>query len=71
MNDYDKASRYLIKRDPAGFFRWLLGAVVSFVCWIDARRLALPDQGDLTNDLVFPFGPGSMPVEWPCRISTI
>jgi hypothetical protein len=24
MNDFDKAGRYLIKRDPVGFFRWLL-----------------------------------------------
>jgi hypothetical protein len=59
MNDYDKASRYLIKRDPAGFFRWLLrAAAVTFFCWIDARRLALPDQGDLTSDLVAAFRVG-------------
>ena len=53
MNDYDKAGRYLVKRDPAGFFCWLLadrGLVVR--AWIDARRVALPDQKDLTNDLV-------------------
>jgi hypothetical protein len=59
MSDYDKAGRYLIKRDPAGFFRWLLrhpgGA---FHAWIDARRHALPDQGDLTNDLVAAFRVG-------------
>jgi hypothetical protein len=24
MNDYDKAGRYLVKRAPAGVFRWLL-----------------------------------------------
>ncbi len=53
MNDYDKAGRYLVKRDPAGFFRWLLADPrLSFQTWIDARRLALPDQSDLTNDLV-------------------
>jgi hypothetical protein len=23
MHEYDKASRYMIKQDPAGFFRWL------------------------------------------------
>jgi hypothetical protein len=53
MTDYDKAARYLVKRDPAGFFRWLFGVRrVVFHGWIDARRLALPDQGDLTSDLV-------------------
>ncbi len=56
MNEYDKAGRYLIKRDPAGFFRWLLRLPdVAFHAWIDARRHALPDQGDLTNDLVAAF----------------
>jgi hypothetical protein len=59
MNDYDKAGRYFIKRDPAGFFRWLLRRrAVPFHAWIDARRLALPDQGDLTNDLVAAFRVG-------------
>ena len=53
MNDYDKAGRYLVKRDPQGFFRWLLdNASIGFHAWIDARRTALPNQGDLTNDLV-------------------
>ena len=56
MNEYDKADRYLIKRDPPGFFRWLLRRRdVSFHAWIDTRRHALPDQGDLTNDLVAAF----------------
>jgi hypothetical protein len=53
MNDNDKAGRYLVKRDSAGFFHYLLGNPrVSFRAWIDARRVALPDQHDLTNDLV-------------------
>src|SRR5207237_919698 len=53
MNDYDKAGRYLIKRDSAGFLRWLLRRpTLDFHAWIDTRRLALPDQNDLTNDLV-------------------
>jgi len=53
MTDYDKAVRYLIKRDPTGFFLWLLLITdVRFRCWIDSRRVALPDQGDLTSDLV-------------------
>jgi hypothetical protein len=53
MNDNDKAGRYLIKREPTGFFRWLLDdAGLAFHAWIDARRVVLPNQNDLTNDLV-------------------
>jgi len=53
MNDYDKAGRYLVKREPVGFFHWLLANFrLSFETWIDARRVALPDQNDLTNDLI-------------------
>ena len=53
MNDYDKASRYMVKRDPSRIFPWLLRTpTVAFQAWIDARRVALPDQHDLTNDLV-------------------
>ncbi len=59
MNDYDKAGRYLLKRDPAGMFRWLLGGPAPFHAWIDARRLALRDQGDLTGDLVAAFRVGA------------
>jgi hypothetical protein len=58
MNEYDKAGRYLIKRNPPGFFRWLLGREVIFHAWIDSRRHALPHQGDLTNDLVAAFRVG-------------
>src|SRR5579863_9787751 len=58
MNEYDKAGRYLVKRDPPGFFRWLLRREAAFHAWIDARRHALPDQGDLTNDLVAAFRAG-------------
>jgi hypothetical protein len=53
MNEYDKAGRYLVKREPTGFFRWLLAnSAVSVDAWIDSARVALPDQNDLTNDLV-------------------
>ncbi len=42
MNDFD-----------TGFFRWLLvKPAVGFHAWIDARRVALPNQKDLANDLV-------------------
>jgi len=53
MTDYDKAGRYLVKCDPQGHFRWLLSSPrLTFHAWIDSRRVALPKQNDLTNDLV-------------------
>jgi hypothetical protein len=53
MNDYDKAGRYLVKSEPAGFFRWLVSSPDLVVqAWIDTRRVALPNQKDLTDDLV-------------------
>src|SRR5262249_36971933 len=40
-------------------FRWLLSRPdVHFHAWIDARRLALPNQNDLTGDLVAAFRVG-------------
>src|SRR5437588_12494766 len=57
MNDYDKAGRYLVKREAAGFFCWLLWSPgLVFRAWIDSRRVALPNQTDLTNDLVAAVG---------------
>jgi len=59
MNEYDKASRYFIKRDPSGYFCWQLRRrTAPFHAWIDTRRHTLPDQGDLTNDLVAAFRVG-------------
>jgi hypothetical protein len=38
---------------PSGSFCWLLElTAIDFYCWVDARRVALPDQGDLTSDLI-------------------
>jgi hypothetical protein len=60
MNDYDKAGRYLIKRDSGGFFRWFFeNSLVTFQTWMDARRVALPNQKDLTNDLVAALATGT------------
>jgi hypothetical protein len=56
MNDFDKLGRYLIKQDPAGFFRWLFGVgAVSFYSWLDARRTALAELSDQTGDVVAAF----------------
>jgi hypothetical protein len=58
MHEYDKASRYMIKQDPPGFFGWLwwhADTPLQFHSWLDARRLALPDESDLTCDIVAGF----------------
>lgn len=55
MSDFDKAARYQVKQDPAGFLRWLFqpaAPALVFHDWFDARRLALPVEGDLTCDTV-------------------
>jgi hypothetical protein len=58
LHEYDKASRYMAKQDPPGFLRWLwrhADTPLQFHSWLDARRLALPDEGDLTCDTVAAF----------------
>jgi hypothetical protein len=55
MADFDKAARYQAKQDPPGFLCWLWRSrnpPLVFHSWIDARRLALPTEGDLTCDTV-------------------
>jgi hypothetical protein len=55
MNEFDKAGRYLVKQDPANLFPWLwrfAATPLAFHSWLDARRLALPVEGDLTCDTV-------------------
>src|SRR5690349_14333095 len=60
MNDYDKAGRYLVKREPAGFFQWLFAnSHVEFHAWIDARRVAFPKPTDLTTVLLGVRGDGA------------
>ena len=59
MPDFDKAARYVAKQDPPGFLRWLwrnAATPLVFHSWLDARRLALPAEGDLTCDTVAGLG---------------
>lgn len=45
MNDYDKASRYLIKRDSEGFLRWFLeNLTLVFLAWIDVGSVQVESQ---------------------------
>jgi hypothetical protein len=58
MAEFDKASRYLAKQDPPGFFAWLWRYAVTpllFHSWLAARRLALPVEEDRTCDNVAAF----------------
>ncbi len=52
---FDKACRYLLKLDPAALLAWLLGislAEMTFIRWLDTRRLPYPGQPDRTCDTV-------------------
>ena len=42
LNRFDQASRYAAKLDPSGLLRWLLGAGVTFLRWLDTRTLPFP-----------------------------
>jgi hypothetical protein len=58
MHEFDKAARYMAKQDAPNFFRWLwrhAATPLRFHSWLDARRLALPVEGDLTCDTVGAF----------------
>jgi hypothetical protein len=58
MHEFDKAARYMAKQDPHRFFPWLwryAPTSLRFHSWLDARRLALPVEVDLTCDTVAGF----------------
>jgi hypothetical protein len=57
-NDFDKGCRYLAKRQPLGFFGWLLPGheqEIAFEKWEDTRRLPFPGEPDRTCDTVARF----------------
>jgi hypothetical protein len=57
-NDFDKACRYLAKRQPQGFFAWMLSGheqALAFEKWEDTRRLPFPGEPDRTCDTVARF----------------
>ncbi len=52
---YDRASRYLLRRNPLALLAWLLKmreTQLTFVQWLDTRRLPWPGQPDRTCDTV-------------------
>ena len=54
-NHYDQASRYLAKRDPLGWLRWLLPRLTDaweFDGWLDTRTIPFPGEPDRVCDTV-------------------
>jgi hypothetical protein len=54
-NPFDKAARYAVKLDPAGFLGWALALApegFEFRGWLDTRGVPFPGELDRTGDLV-------------------
>jgi hypothetical protein len=68
MNAYDQSARYVVKADPAGFFRWLVPGMppgLEFQGWLDTRTLPFPGEADRTSDTVAElFDPIEPRVRW-------
>jgi hypothetical protein len=55
QNEFDQASRYAAKLDPAGFLSWLLRLPLEaflFRGWLDTRTLPFPGERDRIRDTV-------------------
>lgn len=60
MGVYDQAARYIAKRNPVGFFRWVVPrgmTAFAFAAWLDTRRIAFPGEPDRVCDTVAEFVP--------------
>jgi hypothetical protein len=58
MAEFDQAARYLIRRNPPGFFAWLSARFVgawTFRGWVDTSNLAFPGEPDRLPDTVAEF----------------
>jgi len=58
MGVYDQGARYLCKRNPSGFVRWLVpryAARFSFQGWQDTSQIAFPGEPDRICDTVAEF----------------
>jgi hypothetical protein len=58
MAEFDQAARYLIRRNPPGFFAWLSARFVAawaFRGWIDTSNLTFPGEPDRLPDTVAEF----------------
>ncbi|MGH7174422.1 MAG: hypothetical protein ACRELG_29500 [Gemmataceae bacterium] len=58
MGVYDHTARRAAKREPAGFFRWLLPRLdpeLMFAGWLDTRTAPPPPESELTCDVLAEF----------------
>ena len=66
MGRFDTTARRTAKREPIGFFRWVmprLDASLTFVGWLDARTTPHPPEGELTCDALAEFAIAGRPEE--------
>ena len=64
MGIFDQAARYLVKRRPEGFFKWLAPGLVTcwaFRGWLDTSRITFPGEPDRICDSVAEFGVEQFP----------
>jgi hypothetical protein len=55
MGVFDHTARRATKREPEGFFRWLLPRLdpsLAFVGWLDTRTAPPPPESELTCDIL-------------------
>jgi hypothetical protein len=58
MGIFDQAARYLVKRRPEGFFKWLAPGLMTgwaFRGWLDTSRITFPGEPDRICDTVAEF----------------
>lgn len=66
MGVYDHTARRAAKREPAGFFRWLLPRLdpaFEFAGWLDTRTAPTPPESELTCDILAEFRARDRPEE--------
>jgi hypothetical protein len=63
---FDVTARRTAKREPPGFFRWVLPRLdpaLTFAGWLDARTAPPPPETELTCDALAEFAAGERPEE--------
>jgi hypothetical protein len=66
MGVYDHTARRAAKREPVGFFRWLLPRLdpaFEFAGWLDTRTAPMPPEFELTCDVLAEFRARDRPEE--------
>jgi hypothetical protein len=62
--NFDQTARRTAKRDPPGFFLWLLprlNSALRFTGWLGARTAPQPPEGELTCDALAEFAAADRP----------